>query len=73
MARDKFFWTPARIDALWKATGATTRAEFAAMLRVSPQLMSHWLNGDRRPAPIHQLVLDCLAERHGLPASGKSQ
>jgi len=69
MATKRIYWTPARIKALKAAVGAKTDAEFAAVMRVSAGLVNNWLNGQRRPQPIMELALDCVAAKYGMPTS----
>lgn len=69
MAKVRIYWTPARIKALKAATGAKTDAEFGVIVRVSAGLVNNWLNGQRKPQPIMELALDCIAAKYGLPTS----
>ena len=66
----KIYWTPRRIKALMEASGCKNGVAFAKLIRISPQLLSNWLNGSRKPQPIMELALDFTAAKFGHPNSG---
>ena len=65
----KVYWTPERIRELIAASGCGTQAEFAALIRISPQLLSDWLAERAMPMSYMEFGLDCLAQRVGIPNS----
>ena len=54
-------WGSRRVKALRHTLGVSQRI-FAQLLAVSPELVSHWEYGIRRPAPIACRLLDKIAE-----------
>lgn len=63
------YWTPERIEQLIDASGVASQRDFAKLVRISPQLLSSWLTGYRKPQPLAEMALDCLAVRFGIPSS----
>jgi putative transcriptional regulator len=54
-------WGPRQIKSLRQKLAVSQRI-FAQLLAVSPELVSHWEYGIRRPAPIACRLLDKIAE-----------
>lgn len=63
------YWTPERIRELIAASGCSTQAEFAQLMRISPQVLSDWLASRSEPQPYMEFGMDCLAERFGIEGS----